>query len=274
MATIAEVDGAQAQAALEAEVGRVVGLLRTVRHPDAPALGCWSVAEVATHLSHAFDVVPALARRERTSLIADLTELSGMTIAMVADDGERDLQVLADRLEDRAKEFLSWSKTAAIAGPGPWLVAGTGASVSMLTCHLLNETVIHGYDIATASGRRWEVDRRHAALVLEGFLLPVIRALPPATLVDQKRAAAVRACYEIRMRAAGRFCLVFDRGTMRVEPPSSRKVDCRLSVDPAAFLLVTWGRISQWRAIPRGQLLAWGRRPWLGLQLRSLVRNP
>ena len=42
----------------------------------------------------------------------------------------------------------------------------------------------------------------------------------------------------------------------------------------AAFLLVAWGRISQWGAIPKGQLLAWGRKPWLGVQLRSWLRNP
>jgi len=37
---------------------------------------------------------------------------------------------------------------------------------------------------------------------------------------------------------------------------------------------VSWGRVSQWPAIGRGQLLAWGRRPWLGLKLRALLRNP
>ena len=69
--------------------------------------------------------------------------------------------------------------------------------------------------------------------------------------------------------------MVFDDGGMTVEASRPRqKVDCHLSVDPAAFLLVAWGRISQWQAIPKGQLLAWGRRPWLGLQLRGLVRNP
>ena len=61
---------------------------------------------------------------------------------------------------------------------------------------------------------------------------------------------------------------------MSVEAPSARRVDCHLSVDPAAFLLVAWDRMSQWHAIPRGQLLAWGRRPWLGLRFRSLLRSP
>lgn len=274
MGTIAEVDWAEARVALDEAVERLVGLLRTVRNPQAPALGTWNVAEVAAHLSHAFDVVPALARRDRASLIADLSELAGATIALVDDDGERDLNVLADRIEAGAKEFLSFSTTAVPTDLGPWLVEGVGVTISMLTCHLLNEAVIHGYDIAAADGRPWKVDRHHAALIFQGFLLHVFRVLPATALVNQEKAAKVRACFEIRMRGATRFCLVFDRGTMRVEPPASRRVDCHLSVDPAAFLLVAWGRISQWRAIPKGQLLAYGRRPWLGLRLRSFVQNP
>lgn len=112
MGTIATVDWADARIALEAAVERVVGLLRTVRHPEAPALGSWNVSEVATHLSHAFDIVPALAHADGTSRIADLSELSGLTIRLVGDDGERDLHVLADRIEAGATEFLSRSTTA------------------------------------------------------------------------------------------------------------------------------------------------------------------
>jgi uncharacterized protein (TIGR03083 family) len=274
MGTIAEVDWAEARVALEEAVERLVALLRSVRDPEAPVLGSWNVAELAAHLSHAFDVVPALARHDRESLIAELSELARATTDLVADDDERDLDRLADRIAERAKEFLSWSSTAVPTDLGPWLVEGRGVTISMLTCHLLNEAVIHGYDIATAAGRPWKIDRHQATLIIEGFLLHVFRVVPPTALVDQERAASVKACYEIRLRGGSRFCLVFDRGEMRVEPASSRPVDCHLSVDPAAFLLVTWGRISQWRAIPKGQLLAWGRRPWLGLQMRSFVRNP
>ena len=62
------VEGAQAQAALRAEVGRVVDLLRSVRTPAAPAVGAWSLAEVAMHLSQAFLIVPALARGDLSAV--------------------------------------------------------------------------------------------------------------------------------------------------------------------------------------------------------------
>ncbi|CAN5189865.1 hypothetical protein BH18ACT4_BH18ACT4_02820 [soil metagenome] len=59
-----------------------------------------------------------------------------------------------------------------------------------------------------------------------------------------------------------------------MDEPSSRRADCHLWVDPAPFLLVAWGRKSQWEAVFRGQIVAWGRRPWLGPRLRGLMHNP
>jgi hypothetical protein len=38
--------------------------------------------------------------------------------------------------------------------------------------------------------------------------------------------------------------------------------------------MVVWARQSQWSAIGKGKLLAWGRKPWLGPQLRDFMRNP
>jgi hypothetical protein len=42
----------------------------------------------------------------------------------------------------------------------------------------------------------------------------------------------------------------------------------------AAFFIVYWDRQSQWNAIAKGQLIVWGRKPWLGFKFRSLIRNP
>lgn len=282
-------DWRAARCALQREVARVVTLLREVVHPDAPAVGRWVLADVAMHLSQvwlvvpglaradlsrAYEVMPSLAAEHGSSLIGDLWELSSVTTTGVDSDPERDPGVLADRIEARAAEYLAECEERSAEEVRPWLVEGITVALPMLTCHLLNETIAHGYDIARASGRSWTVDPIHAAMVLEGFIIPVIAALPPRSLVDQQRASGVRACYDVRIRGGGRYYLVFDDGTLEVEEPSSRRVDCHLSVDPAAFFLLAWGRIGQWGAIGRGQLMAWGRRPWMGLRLRSFLRNP
>lgn len=277
MAQMGEVDWIQARTSLEVAAGRVADLLRAVRHPEAPALGEWSVAQLATHLSHAFDVVPGLARGTQASPLGELWDLPGVTTDFVSEDPERDLGVLAERIETRAAAFLEATATSSADDSSPWLIEGTAVPLTVLTCHLLNESVVHGYDIARADGRPWPIDRTSAALVFEGFILPVFQTVGPRDLVDQERAAGRHARYEVRLRGAGRFAMTFDDGALTIEAPSSttgEKVDCHLSVDPAAFLLVAWGRISQWQAIPRGQLLAWGRRPWLGLSLRGMLRNP
>lgn len=287
--TVETVDWAEAQKALMHEVDRVTSLLRSVRHPDAHAVGNWTLAEAAMHLSQAWVVVPGLANddlssahglvrslptRDSGSFIGDVWDLADVTAEGVRTDTERDPSQLADRIEERAAEYFRRSEGRSADEVRPWLVEGVRAPLPVFTCHLLNEMVMHGRDIALADGRKWPVSPARAALVLDGFLVPVVRDLPPFAMVDQERAAGVRACYDIRVRGGGRHFFVFEDGTLSLEPPSSRRVDCHLSVDPVAFLLVVWGRISQWKAIARGDLVAWGRRPWLGPRLRSLVRNP
>ncbi len=111
-------------------------------------------------------------------------------------------------------------------------------------------------------------------MVLEGFLFPLAAAMDPRTVVDQQRAAGLRVRYDVRIRGAGRYHMVFDDGRLTIGAPSSEWVDCHLSVDPSTFLLLFWNRIGQWGAIGRGRLLAWGRKPWMGLRMRSLLRNP
>ncbi len=145
--------------------------------------------------------------------------------------------------------------------------------MSSLVCHVLNELLVHGRDIATADGKPWPIERSHAGLVVNGFLFPAFANLG-RSLVDQKVAAGIRATYDIRVRGGGRAVLSFDDGDLTVSSEPSGPVDVHVSVDPVAFLLVGWGRTGQWGPIAKGKLLAWGRKPWLGFKLRSLLLNP
>ncbi len=279
----------QGQDALRDAVARVTSLLRSVRDPGAHAVGQWSLGEVAMHLSQAWIAVPGLARQDLSrihevipslagtagdSLIRDMWDLGETTIRGVRSDPERDPRVLADRIEARAQEYFSECSGADPNAPRPWLVRGATVSQSTLTYHLLNETVMHGGDIAHAAGRRWQIEPAHAAMVLGRFVVPVLQALDPRAMLDAERAAGLRATYDIRIRGGDRFHFIFHDGTLTVEEPSARNVDCHISADPVAFLMVVWSRQSQWSAIAKGKLLAWGRKPWLGPRFRSLIRNP
>jgi hypothetical protein len=66
----------------------------------------------------------------------------------------------------------------------------------------------------------------------------------------------------------------FNDGVAAVEPARGQTIDCHLSADPVDLMLVVYGRISQWGPIARGRLLAWGRKPWLGLRFKNLFFNP
>lgn len=285
----ANADWDRTQDALRGEVRRVTALLRSVRDPEAPAVGQWNLAEVAMHLSQAWLVVPGLARHDLSriyevmpslaraagdALIRDLGELGDVTDLGVRSDAERDLHVLADRIEARAEEFFNECAGRSADELLPWMVEGSTVRLANLTGHLLNETVMHGYDIARADRRTWRIEPAHAAMVLGRFLIPVIRALGPQSVVDGDKAAGLRVTYDLRIRGGDRFHFVFDNGELRIEEPSSRRVDCHISTDPVAFLMVVWGRQSQWPAIATGKLVAWGRKPWLGPRLRVLLRNP
>ncbi|HEX2298118.1 MAG TPA: maleylpyruvate isomerase N-terminal domain-containing protein [Pseudonocardiaceae bacterium] len=277
------------QSALRREVTRVTDLLRSVREPDAHAVGQWTLAEVAVHLSQAWLVVPGLARRDLSriyevmpslagtagdSLIRDLWELDTVTNLGVRSDTERDPAVLAARIEAAAEEFLAECADRSADEESPWLVEGSTVRLLNLAGHLLNETIMHGLDIAQAERRAWRIEPTHAAMVLSEFIVPVINALDPRVLVDSEQAAGFRARYNVQIRGWKNFHFIFDDGSVTIEEPSARRIDCHISADPVGFLMVIWGRRSQWSAIARGQLLTWGRKPWLGPQFRRLLRNP
>ncbi len=272
MTTTTTVDWRAARHAVATAGPRLTALLRSVRKPEANALGEWDTSELAVHISHGMDTVTAMTQGGG-NLLEDIWGLGALSGVMVAGEGRRSPAEMADRIDATVARFLSATDPDGEDRSVSWMVQGTEMPLSMLTCHILNELTVHGRDIALAEGAPWPIDRAHAALIVEGFLFPSLDALGRA-MVNQENAARKRARFEVRLRGGGRAWLRFHDGDFSVERSPQGPVDCHLSVDPEAFLLVAWGRISQWPAIARGQLLAWGRRPWLGVQLRSWLRNP
>lgn len=281
-------DWQQGQDALRAEVKRVTALLRSIQDPTVPAVGSWNLGDVAMHLSQVwvglpcqakrdlsrvYEVLPDIAGTAGDSMMKDIWELPDLMALAVKNDPERDLGVLADRIDAEAQGYFSECAGADPNAPGPWMVQGITFPLSVFTYHLLNETLIHGYDIAHAAGREWPIERSHAAMALERFVLRVLQTSPPRTFPSAK-AAGLRATYDIRIRGGDNYYFVFNGGDFTVEEPSSRSVDCHISADPVALLQVFFARQSQWTAIAKGKLMAWGRKPWLGIQLRSFLRNP
>jgi hypothetical protein len=136
-----------------------------------------------------------------------------------------------------------------------------------MTCILVGELLVHGYDIARALGRPWRIQPGQARVAIAG----VTAAMPLA--VDTEVARGVQLSYEVRVRGGPRFVCRFEGGALRVERPTGRPVDLCMSVDPVAYLLVSYGRIGQWGPMLRGKTLVWGRKPWAAMQIKRLYRS-
>ena len=264
---------AQARAAVREVVPRIVTLLRSAPDPNSPSVGTWTVGDVAAHLSHVFRAdTDAIAGRPVPEAIVTKAGIAESTARILAEDNERDPAVLADRISTLASEFddaASHSRSATL----DWL-QGIRLPPSAVACHLLNECLIHGHDIAKATRRSWSIQRDHALLAIEAFVLPLIAALPPTAFMNQQQASSFRARIELRLRGGRRTVMVFDRGSLTLETGPTRDVDAHISADPPTFMLVFIGRQGIWKPLLEGKIAAWGPRPWKLLRMLTVTSPP
>jgi hypothetical protein len=145
---------------------------------------------------------------------------------------ERNLQRLADMLEDAAEAYLAVAETADC---GAYIATPNGLVIapSTMTCLLLGEQLVHGLDIARSANLPWTISRSDALLVIPGVLTVAPQYLRPS------RAAGLRCSFELRRLSPGgrpgnRRCggrraasgLHHHRGPSRVPAP-------RIRPDPA-----------------------------------------
>lgn len=261
---------AEARAALREVAGDLTALVRAVPDPGAVAAGTWGAAETAAHLSHVFlGATDALAGRPIPPATVTAAGMAEFNAGLLAADGERDPGVLADRIAELADEFDA-AAARSTADTVSWL-QGAHMPPSAVACHLLEECLVHGHDIARAAGRGWPVRRAHALLAIEGGVLPLIAALPPGALA---KPGPFRACLEVRLRGGGRVHMVFDGGSLTLGSAAPRAVDAHISADPAALLLTFLRRQGIAKPLLAGKLAVWGRRPWKATQMLSAISPP
>ena len=257
----------RARAALEATSRQAAALIRASADPTRPIPhSAWTVGDAAAHMALGAEVYAGCAAGGE-SPVTDLGDMAGFNARYLEQHPERTSARLADALlaaEDRlvaatagrrADETLPFHEGVAVP-------VGTVLGVA------LGELLTHGYDIARAVGRPWPIRPQHASLAMAGasWLLP--------RFVDAQTARGVQAGYDIRLRGGPRMTFRFRDGELAVLPAGAAPVDAHILADPVAFLLVGYGRISQWGPIVKGQMFAWGRKPWLAFKFKRLLRNP
>jgi uncharacterized protein (TIGR03083 family) len=264
-------DKATAAEQVEAAYGQFCELLRTTEDMNLPAVGQWSVGDVAAHVAAGASALPQIAAGEgspyRSATVEGIAESNDR---LKAETDTRDIQALVDRIRLGAKALTS----AALAQHGDPTVphhAGIPVPVSAVLGLAVGEALVHGYDIAHANGRPWRIPRAWAYTAFRSFV-PIV-----PYFVDQDRVGDMRARFDVRMRGDGAPRVVFDLadGELTIQlPEPGRRADCYVSAESTALLLVMYGRIGP--AVPAltGKVLAWGRKPWLGFTLPTLFQVP
>jgi hypothetical protein len=130
-----------------------------------------------------------------------------------------------------------------------------------LVAHLVNELLVHGWDMARALGRPWRMPDEHAALYWELFFIGMLHhdygTLLNTSLPMPKRPIAV----QFRSRYTPSATIVLGDGRVWLAPPGG-PIDVRVRFRPARFNLMLFGRISTVTAAVRGDVVVSGARPW------------
>lgn len=265
-----------------AEAGeRFAAAVESAPDPHAKAVGDWTVAETAAHVGWIALVYTALIKGDGGPLpLPELAEpIASSTIDTVEVMNEiaktaypeRDLHRLAERLRADVAEVLAVSRDYDADRPATWL-GGSRVPVTGMLAHLLNEMLVHGLDIARATGRPWPIESAHAAMFLELFFVGIVRN-DLGRLLEDATPSPRRITAEFRSAHLTPVMMVLHGRTLRVAEPDGR-ADIRLTFDPAVLVPMMFGRIGKARAVLSGGVRIGGRRPWLLPAFLRTVKMP
>lgn len=161
---------AGARRALQRAAGRTADLLRSLPGVDVPIpRSAWTVREAAVHLltgtvlcadiatgmrSPVAGVAPDTLAADNAARIADIPESDPATLArLVEDAAERVVHVTAQR---RGDETVVWH-------------GGRAIPLAHLVAVCVGEHLLHGLDIAAATGRAWTVEPDDVRLVVAAY---------------------------------------------------------------------------------------------------------
>jgi Mycothiol maleylpyruvate isomerase N-terminal domain/SCP-2 sterol transfer family len=259
----------EVRTALSVVSARTAGLVQSVPDTAVPIPGSlWTVREAAVHLvmvgfryagmvhgepNRYPSLAPEECARRNDQLNADIPESDPGTLAALMHEGTDRLLAAIAPCDDTQNVLFH---------------GGNVMTIAHLVGTAVGEHLLHGYDMAVAVGQPWPIDRHHAALALFGYGPSYGLCLNPALTT------AHTAGYAIELTTGERFTIRFVDGEYRLEEPDSGPVDCTITADPVAFLLVGSRRVSQWAAFAVGLLEAGGDRPELALGLSSLFLFP
>ncbi|MBM3671311.1 MAG: maleylpyruvate isomerase family mycothiol-dependent enzyme [Actinobacteria bacterium] len=269
MTTAPVIDADEMADVMLAAVDRVTDVFAQVvdhtrRIPTAPE---WTVHDLAAHMAFApgYYLGGHLGTSVFTTHAAGMADVNAGNVVALRD---RPLDDLVELLRSSSREFAAHVRAVGAGEPPFAFHAGSRANSVEAMGLVIGELNVHGWDLAGAVGVGWDIPGRDVELALRG-LAPLL----PAWL-DEEASAGHTASYEIRLRGQGVHRWRFDDGVLTTDPDGPWSPDAIISAAPGPVLLVFYQRASQWTAIARGQMFAWGRKPWLALGLARRFQAP
>jgi len=238
---------------------RAANLIRAAPTPDAKVPGLdWTVAEVAAHLVSLTRRYEPFVQDVSRPAFESMPTLNAEELAPLAG---RSLNELADDLERGTDALLALCPS----GDAPARFFDIESDCATAIALHVEELVVHGVDLARATGAPWSVSRAEALVAIAGIL----QALPKFVNADATRGRHI--VFEFRLRGGPTVNMTFDNGAVAISEGKVAHADCRISADPVAMLLTSFDRSPQWRAVATGRILAFGRKPWLALQYKRFL---
>ncbi|MGW7402883.1 maleylpyruvate isomerase family mycothiol-dependent enzyme [Streptomyces sp. NPDC054833] len=259
--------------AIRETAGDIAALVRGAPDTTVPVPGSeWTLGEAAAHLALANELMADLAAgRERPYGDGTPQSLAAANEQSLAAYGERRAEPLAAVITEQADAFLAAVARAAADGTAddtPLVTPLGPLTRPLLASYLLTHMLGHGYDLARAVKRPHMIDPDRA-----GLCMPFMLSVMPR-VADAAATAGLTARYTVRLRGGTAFGVTLADGTVLVTPEPQERPDCTILIEPVAFLLIALGRRSPWPAIARGQIVAWGRKPWLAPRFPNLFTAP
>lgn len=260
---------------------RFTRMLLDCRTPDRRTIGDWSVADTAAHVAVVGRLnaglisgdlspldVPHLDQGWQEAGFGGFARLNDLTLDHFP---ERALDVVSNTLLEEVDLLLTRAKDVDPRELRPWLGSAQLPAAAHVA-HQLNEILIHGLDIARVLGVPWHISAHEAALTFDLFLMPMLGGRSGRLLAGAGTPG--RVTLEFRSKHTVPVVLTSENGRLQVEPADGRKIDARVTFDPAAMMLTVFRRIRLARAVATGKVFAFGRRPWAAVGYLRGMRSP
>ena len=252
--------------AVERAGRRVADLLERQDDPGRGVTGLeWSIAETAAHLAGRTGRLAAYLAGSAAPEGPGLRDRGRERAGRPRTRGPT-LSEHVEELRGQRRRVRGVDPRQAGFDPYPWY-SGWKIDVATATGLLLGELDIHGFDVARTVGAPWEIRPADGRTIVRAAVV-----LAPL-YVDPEATRGVSVTFRI---AVGEGPRSGSDSTTGRRPSRNRRGGRRH--DPRRpglpLALLSYGRVSKWRAMATGKLFATGRRPWAALDFDRFFLPP